>query len=130
VPHASFAVDFGLDIDRALQLITVTVTGVLSPEDVGWIAEEVRAAILSLGPDAGRHRTLYDLRGVLVLPQETTDLALRSLRGGTPDIWARRRAFVATTMLTKRQARRMAEARPGSSVFDDIGAARAWLLEE
>lgn len=128
--QAVFAVDFTVHVDRPLRLITVTIAGILSAEDVGWIAEEVRAAILSLGADAGRHRTLYDMRGVQVLPQDTTDMALRSLRGGTPEIWARRLAFVATTVLTRRQLRRMAEARPGSSVFDDIDAARAWLLEE
>jgi hypothetical protein len=100
-----------------------------SPEDVGWIAEDVRAAILSLGDDAGQHRTLYDVRGVPVLPQDTTDMVLRSLRVDAPDLWARRLAFVVTTALTRRQARRIAEARPGASVFDDMDAARAWLLE-
>lgn len=112
-----------------MRLITATASGILSSEDIGWIAEEVRAATLSLGDDAGRHRTLYDLRGVQVLPQATTDTALRNLRGGTPDLWARRLAFVATTVLTRRQVRRLCEARPGSSVFEDLEAARAWLLE-
>lgn len=130
MPGSSYAVDFGIDVDRPMRLITVTITGIPSPEDVGWIAEEVRAAILSLGADAGRHRTLYDVRGVQVLPQDTTDMALRSLRGGAPTVWAQRLAFVATTVLTRRQVRRIAEARPGSSVFEDIAAARAWLLEE
>ncbi len=117
-------------VDRSLLLIAVTVTGIPSSEDVGWIAEEVRAAILSLGEDAGRHRTLYDMRGVPVLPQETADMTLRSLRAGTPDIWARKLAFVAETVLTRRQLRRIAEARPGSSVFDDVDVARAWLLDQ
>ncbi|WP_440843817.1 hypothetical protein [Sphingomonas sp. 22176] len=120
--------DFSIEVDLLRRLITVTITGIPSPEDVGWIAESVREKILSLGP--GKHVTLYDVRGVQVLPQETTDTALRSLRIDAPEMWAERLAFVATTMLTRRQTRRIAEARPKASVFEDIEAARAWLFAE
>jgi hypothetical protein len=125
-----YGVTFDLRIDRPHRLIHATVGGIPSAEEVGWIAEEVRAAILSLGPDAGRHRTLYDVRRVPVLPQATTDMALRNLRGDARAIWADRLAFVAATALTRRQVRRIAEARPGASVFDDLDAALAWLLRD
>ena len=127
---APYGVTFDLRVDPGQRLIHVTVGGILSPEDIGWIAEEVRAAILSLGADAGRHRTLYDARGVAVLPQAATDMALRNLRGDAPQIWADRLAFGAGTVLTRRQLRRIAEARPGAEVFDDVDTALAWLLRE
>lgn len=126
----SLEVRFDLRVDRANRLIHVTLGGVPSPEDISWIAEEVRAAILSFGPDAGRHRTLYDARGVTVLPQATTDMALRNLRGDSPTLWANRLAFVAATVLTRRQVRRIAEARPGAAVFEDVDTALAWLLRD
>lgn len=125
-----YAFGFDVRLDRTLRLVTVTLTGIPTPEDAGCVAESVRAEILTLGPDAGRHRTLYDVRGVQVLPQATTDFVIRHFAdadGSTQ--WARRMALVASTALTRRQIRRVAEIRPDAAVFDAIDAARAWLLE-
>ncbi|GAA0751335.1 hypothetical protein CA233_16945 [Sphingomonas sp. ABOLD] len=127
-PTSPYAVDFTIDVERETRLIAVRVTGVPSPEDVGWIAEEVRAAILTLGADAGRHRTLYDARGVHVLPQATADFVLKNFTDIEGTQWAHRLAFVASTMLTRLQVRRIVEVRPGAMLFDDVEAARAWLL--
>ncbi len=126
--NSPYAVDFTIDVERESRLIVIRVTGVPSPEDVGWIAEEVRAAILTLGPDAGPHRTLYDARGVHVLPQATADFVLRDFADTEQTNWEHRLAFVASTMLTRLQIRRIIEVRPGAMLFDDIAAARAWLL--
>ncbi|WP_010544807.1 hypothetical protein [Sphingomonas elodea] len=117
-----------MHVDRSQRLVTVTLSGVPSPEDVGWIAEEVRAAILVLGPDAGRHRTLYDVRGVHVLPQATADFVLKNFADTEMSVWARRLAFVASTMLTRMQIRRIVEVRPGAMLFETVEEARAWLL--
>lgn len=127
-PTSPYAVDFTIDIERESRLITIRLTGVPSPEDVGWIAEEVRAAILTLGPDAGGHRALYDARGVHVLPQATADFVLKNFADTERTHGAHRLAFVGSTMLTRLQIRRIVEVRPGAMLFDDVEAARAWLL--
>jgi hypothetical protein len=127
-PTSPYSVDFTVDVERAQRLVFVRVAGVPSPEDIGWIAEEVRAAILSLGTDAGNHRTLYDVRGVHVLPQVTADYVLKDFADTERTQWAHRLAFVASTMLTRLQIRRIVEVRPGAMLFDDVEAARAWLL--
>ncbi|WP_157084808.1 hypothetical protein [Sphingomonas pituitosa] len=118
-----------MQVDRPRRLVTVTLAGVPSPEDIGWVAEEVRAAILTLGPEAGRHRTLYDARGVHVLPQATADFVLKNFADAGKIDAAPRRAFVASTMLTRLQIRRIVELRPGAVLFDDVEQARAWLLD-
>ncbi|OAN66332.1 hypothetical protein [Sphingomonas sp. TDK1] len=125
-----YAVDFEIEVERASRLISIRLAGVPSPEDVGWIAEDVRAAILSLGPHAEGHRTLYDARGVHVLPQATADFVLKNFADTARTQWARRLGFVASTMLTRLQIRRIVEVRPGAMLFDDVEAARAWLLSE
>ncbi len=127
--RSPYAVDFAVEVDRDVHLVSVSVAGVPSPEDVGWIAEEVRAAILSLGPHAGEHRTLYDARGIHVLPQATTDFVLKDFADTAQTHWARRLAFVASTMLTRLQIRRIVEVRPGAMLFDNVEEARAWLLD-
>jgi hypothetical protein len=124
-----YQVGFDIKLDRPRRLVTVTLVGIPSPEDIGWIAEEARAAILKLGPDAGQHRTLYDARGVPVLPQATADFVLQNFVNAEMTHRARRVAFVASTALTRRQVRRIADVRPGSMLFEDLDAARAWLLE-
>nr|WP_315379493.1 hypothetical protein [uncultured Sphingomonas sp.] len=129
-PTSPYAVDFTIHVEREARLIVVRVTGVPSPEDVGWIAEEARAAILTLGPDAGRHRTLYDARGVHVLPQTTADFVLKNFADTEMTHLAHRLAFVASTMLTRLQIRRIVEVRPGAMLFDDVESARAWLLRD
>ncbi|NLS27878.1 hypothetical protein S2M10_28800 [Sphingomonas sp. S2M10] len=123
-----YTVDFKIDVDRDLRLVHVTLAGVPSPEDVGWIAEELGAAVLSLGAGAGRHCTLYDARGVHVLPQATADFVLKNFADTETTRGARRLAFVASTMLTRLQIRRIVEARPRARLFEDVEQARLWLL--
>ncbi|WP_313536569.1 hypothetical protein [Sphingomonas sp.] len=127
-PSSPYTVGFRVEVERELRLVVVTLAGVPSPEDVGWIAEEARAAILTLGDDAGQHRTLYDVRGVHVLPQATADFVLKNFADTEMTHWARRLAFVASTMMTRLQLRRIVEVRPGAMLFDDFETARAWLL--
>lgn len=125
-----YTVDFKIDIERDVRLVRVTLAGVPSPEDVGWIAEELGAAVRGLGNDARPHRTLYDARGVHVLPQATADFVLRNFADTETTQGARPLAFVASTMLTRLQIRRIVEARPGAKLFDDVEKARLWLLGE
>lgn len=128
MPHS---VGHEVRVDRANLLIDVTLRGSLSPEDLGWIGEEVRAVIRTFGPDAGKHRTLYDVTGITVLPQASAQAVIDSFaHPSVRPLWARKLAYVVTTTLIRRQLRRLAEVRPDLRIFEDRDAALAWLLED
>lgn len=122
-------VTHGVTLDRSRLLLDVRMAGIVSPEDAAWIGEEVRAAIVSLGPDIGRHVTLYDATGVQVVPPAT--IALLQATWTNPavkQLWARKVAFVVSTMLARMQAQRIREMREDIGIFDDREEAIAWLL--
>lgn len=120
-----------ITVDRARKLVDLRLEGLLSPEDVAWIGEEVRAAILALGDDVGKHVTLYDASGVQVVPQATVELLKHTFDNpAVRALWARKVAFVVTTALARLQVQRLKEIRPDVGIFDDRETAIAWLLEE
>lgn len=123
-------VSHGVTVDRARKLVDVKMSGVVSPEDAGWIGEEVRAAIRSLGDDVGKHVTLYDATQVQVVPPAT--VALLQSTWANPavrQLWARKVAYVVSTALARMQVQRLREAREDIGIFEDRDAAIAWLLE-
>lgn len=123
-------VSHGVTVDRARKLIDVRLSGVVAPEDAGWIGEEVRAAIRSLGDDVGKHVTLYDATQVQVVPPAT--VALLQSTWANPavrQLWARKVAYVVSTALARMQVQRLREAREDIGIFEDRDAAIAWLLE-
>lgn len=128
MPHS---VSHHIEVDRVRKIVELRVSGVLAPEDSEWIGEEVRAAIRTLGPDVGRHCTLYDASGVAVVPAATVDRIMRAFDNAeVRKLWARKVAFVVSTVLARRQVLRLRQVRPDFGVFDTREAAIAWLLEE
>lgn len=122
-------VSHGVTLDRATRLLEVRLSGVVAPEDAAWIGEEVRAAIVSLGPDIGKHVTLYDASEVQVVP--TATIALLQHTWSNPavrQLWARKVAFVVSTMLARMQAQRLREVREDIGIYDSREEAIAWLL--
>lgn len=128
MPHTvSHAVQ--LDLDRLF--VDVRLSGLVTPEDAGWIGEEVRAAIRALGDKVGQHVTLYDASGVQVVPPATVELLKQTFDNPqVRPLWARKVAFVTNTALARMQAQRLREVRPDLGVFDDRETAIAWLLQD
>ncbi|MBB4100297.1 hypothetical protein [Sphingomonas kyeonggiensis] len=127
MPHN---VSHSIQVDLDRKLVDLRIGGLISPEDAAWIGEELRAAIRALGPDVGKHVTLYDGSGVPVVPQETVELIKNTLDNpAVRAIWARKVAFVVSTALARMQAQRLREVRADIGIFDDRERAIAWLME-
>ncbi|MFS2109325.1 hypothetical protein ACCC88_06545 [Sphingomonas sp. Sphisp140] len=127
MPHN---VSHSIQVDLDRKLIDLRIGGLIGPEDAAWIGEELRAAIRALGPDVGKHVTLYDGSGVPVVPQETVELIKNTLDNpAVRAIWARKIAFVVSTALARMQAQRLREVRADIGIFDDRDSAIAWLME-
>jgi len=116
-------------IDRTRNLIEVRLKGFFSPEDAGWMGEEVREAIRTLGTAAGQHVTLYDVSKVKIASKPTIAMMIGVF--GNPvfrDLWARRVAFYSTSALGRLQLQRVCDVREDVGIFEDRPAALAWLL--
>ena len=126
MPHTN---PHSVEVDPARKLVTLTMSGVISPEDAAWMAEEVRAAVRSLGDAVGQHVTLYDFSDVPVVPQATLEQLRETFRNpAIRHLWARKLAIVTTTALGRMQAQRVRAVRGDIELFDDREAALAWLL--
>lgn len=124
IPHS-------VEVDPGRKLIVLTMSGVISPEDAAWMAEEVRAGVRSLGSAVGQHVTLYDFSDVPVAPQATVEQLCETFRNDAiRHLWARKLAIVTTTALGRMQVARVKEVRPDIEIFQDRAAALAWLLAE
>jgi hypothetical protein len=118
-----------VQVDHARKLVELTISGVVGPEDAGWIGEEFRAAVRSLGDYVGAHLSLYDFSAVPVVPRATVDQLRNALRHeAVRPLWARKLAIVTKTALGRMQARRVKAVRPDIELFDDRDKALAWLL--
>ncbi len=120
-----------IHVDLERKLIDVRPSGFFTPEDAGWVGEDVRAAVLSLGADVGRHVTLYDFSEVEIVPAATVD-AINGMFANPKvrPLWARKVAIVSPSALMRLQAARMREARRDIEVFENRAAALGWLLAE
>jgi len=118
-----------IEVDPRRNLIDVRISGMLMPEDVAWVGEEIREAVRSLGDGAGDHVTLYDLSDLQVATSASVDMIRDTFSNPVVRaLWSRRLAVVAPTALIRMQAHRVREARPDLVVFDNREAALAWLL--
>lgn len=116
-------------IDRPRKLVIVEAHAILSPEDAGWVGEELRAAIQTFGNDIGQHVTLYDISGVAAVPTATIDLLLQTFDNpAVRALWARKVAFVVTNATGRMQVKRLQKVRPDFGVFAKREDAIAWLL--
>ncbi|WP_343521612.1 hypothetical protein [Sphingomonas sp.] len=117
-------------VDRPRKLIIVEAHMILSPEDAGWIGEELRAVMRSFGDDIGQHLTLYDMSGVPAVPTATIDMLMRTFdNAAVRALWARKVAFVVTNATGRMQVKRLRRVRPDFGIFDGRDAAIAWLVE-
>ena len=120
-----------IHIDHARKLVDVRMAGFYTAEDLSWAGEDVRAAINTLGDDAGQHVTLYDVSDVQVAPQATVEALKETLANPVVRrMWARKVAYVTPSALGRLQLLRLREVRPDIEVFEDRETALAWLLAE
>ena len=80
--------------------------------------------------DVGKHVTLYDASAVQVVPPAT--IALLQHTWSNPavrSLWARKVAFVVSTMLARMQAQRLRDVREDIGIYDPREEAIAWLLQ-
>jgi len=118
-------------VDRDLRILDVRFSGEPTPVDVGWMAECVRHAILSLGEDAGSHTALFDCTAVRSVAPGTIDHIRASLPPGRArPLAARRTAFVVEGATERLQVERLASVLPGMQIFECRNAALAWLHAE
>ena len=119
-----------IHLDREHKLVDVRLSGFFTAEDAAWTGEELRAAVLSLGDDAGQHVTLYDATELSVAPNSTVEAVQQMFANPmVRPLWARKVAFVAKSALGRRQMRRLLAARADIVIFEDRAEALAWLLE-
>lgn len=119
-----------IEVDRAQRLIDVRLYRIFTPEDAGWIGEEVRAAVRSFGPLIGTQVTLYDCSALQAAPTATVEAIRQAyLSDSVTPLRSRRIAAVVGTTVARMQAQRVAEVVPEMRVFDSREAALAWLLE-
>lgn len=119
-----------IEVDRQRKLLIVEVSAVLSPEDAGWVGEELRAAIRTFGDEIGQHVTLYDVSRAPVVPAATIDHVQQTFdHPAVRALWARKVAFVTTTATGRMQAKRLQKVRPDFGIFAQRHAAIAWLME-
>lgn len=117
-------------VDRPRKLVIVEAHAILSPEDAGWVGEELRAAIRTFGDEIGQHVTLYDVSGVSAVPTATIDLMMRTFdHPAVRALWARKVAFVVTNATGRMQVKRLQKVRSDFGIYSDREAAIAWLLE-
>lgn len=120
-----------IEIDRERLLVDVRIRGFLLPEEAGWLGEEVRAAILTLGDAVGRHVSLYDVSAMQVAPAATLTQTQRMFdHPAVRAIWARKVAFVSPSALTRLQMARLRAVRPDFGIYADRESAIAWLMAE
>ncbi|MCW4461615.1 hypothetical protein OK349_07835 [Sphingomonas sp. BT-65] len=117
-------------VDRPRKLVIVEVHAILSPEDAGWVGEELRAAIRTFGDEVGQHVTLYDVSGVAAVPTATIDMLMHTFDNpAVRALWARKVAFVVTNATGRMQVKRLQKVRPDFGIFGVREEAVAWLLE-
>lgn len=122
---ASKPAQYAISVDRERLLVTLRLTGFLTPADVERIAAEEQAIVRSLGVPSGTHRFLIDSRAldaqsadVIALVQHTTDTV--QLKPG-------RFAVLARYGLNSIQTRRMVGDRE-IGIFDNEEEAIAYLM--
>ena len=120
------SVKYSIRADRACGLIRITMSDLLTLDDVaGFYAERARAHA-ELGLPRNMHMTLNDVRDLKILPQPTLAAFVEML--ADPEYHSRKLAFVVGPTLVRGQVMRAIAGRPNVSCFAEMVGAEEWLL--
>lgn len=121
-PKFSFAVIPELD------LVTIEMSGFFQPADVRKFEEARDDAHRQLICGPNRHRTLVDMREMLIQSQDSVAEFQRVL--SNPSTRSRKLAIVVSKTLARMQIQRAAEQRDVKYFADGTEEARTWLLAD
>ena len=121
---------FSIEIDRAKLLVDMRLRGFFTVDTAQVALQALRDAVRRLGPDVGRHLTLYDATEMKVSPGETVAF----IQHGWADpasrhLWARRVAYCTPSALSRMQLMRLRHSRPDLGIFTSRTEALEWLLD-
>ncbi len=116
---------YAIATEPAHRLVRITITGLLSVEQVADLYRQEHDAIAAMGCPLGQQIVLVDLRKCPLQVQDVVK-TFKSKIGGEQS--ARRIALVTGDSAARMQARRIIE-RDDAALFSSIGEAEAWLLE-
>lgn len=117
---------FSIRADRACGLIRITMSDLLTLDDVERFYAERTRAHDELGLPRNMHMTLNDVRDLKILPQPTLAAFVEML--ADPDYHSRKLAFVVGPTLVRGQVMRAIGERPNVRCFTEMVEAEEWLL--
>lgn len=115
-------------IDRALGLVRIRMSGLLTLGDVRTFYDMRERAFEDLALPKNAQLTLNDVRDLKILPQETLAAFCDLL--ADPVYHSRRLAFVVAPTLVRAQVIRAVGQRPNVRCFTNPVEAESWLLGE
>lgn len=116
-----------MDVDPATGLVEIEVEGFWDREHVDLFARDLTAATTQARSCGRNSVVLCDYTRASIQPQEVVAALQQVVR--EPSRRSRRVALYTGGRLATMQARRVAAVRDDMRVFDDRGAALAWLME-
>ena len=118
-----------VSVNRGQRLISVTMSGFVSPTAITAAAADLHDAIHRLGGDPGDHRTLYDLSAVEIAEADVvSQFRAYFAEPEYAPIQARKVAFVTPSALFTLQLKRVQQTRDTIRTFADRPTALTWLL--
>jgi hypothetical protein len=119
---------YTIQSDPAQQLITVTMSGFLTVEEVQAFSDEEQGMVAALGWGSGEYLLLIRTEDATIQSQEVvakfTDIVANSIYK------AKRIAVVRGTSLTRLQTHRILSTRDNAAIFADGDEAEAWLFDD
>lgn len=117
---------FSFKVDRAVGLVRITMSGLLTLADVREFYDMRERAYDELGKARNAPLTLNDVRDLKILPQDTLSAFCDML--ADPAYHSRRLAFVVGPTLVRAQVVRAVGQRPNVRCFSDPIEAEEWLF--
>lgn len=115
---------FSIKTDAPRKLVRITISGMVTVEEVQQFRQQERAAVTAMGCRLGDHLALADLTGCGLQLQQVVAAFQQVIEARGQ---ARRLALVTGDSVVRMQARRVIN-RPDAALFETIAEAEAWLF--
>jgi hypothetical protein len=117
-----------VESNRALKLVRVTMSGLLTEDEVRSFGQAKEDAVRDMGLKSGEYLMLIDARGNTVHTQQVMEILADLVTHSR--LKAKRIATVREGALTRLQSGRLSKLRDDYRVFDNMGEAESWLFQE